>query len=153
MKKLCFVCLISIGFIGLAGCSEVDNEVKKEVDQANHEVKKELEKDPDIQIASHDDIGTGYVELKTTEITPSDNTLRFVLHDFDSEKKTYVYVANKEVLAEKLENGKEYSVNIEDIKDAHRTDYEPKMQFVQYQKDTESEDIIMFKQVRYQVKK
>ncbi|MEI4803659.1 hypothetical protein ACIGHG_18180 [Bacillus sp. NPDC077411] len=42
---------------------------------------------------------------------------------------------------------------IKGIKDAHRTDYRPKVQLLQTKDDTENGDIVNFKQVRYTAEK
>lgn len=95
--------------------------------------------------------GEGSIILDTPEITVDDNELDFTTEGIDESKITYIYVANKKVMEEKIKNNQEYSVSIEGIKDAHRTDYEPKVQLIQYKDDDEDKDMTTFKQVRYKV--
>lgn len=133
MKKFKLIGLL-MGIFLLSGCSAAAKEVKKEVDKQT-------------------DLGTGEVHLLTETISPDDNTIEFMVTDFDEEKTTFVYVANQKVLAEPLKNNQEYSVDIEGIEDAHPTDYKPKVQFVQTEDDSEDNlNHTMFKQVRYKVK-
>lgn len=90
--------------------------------------------------------------LTNSTITIDDTTLEFVASGIDETKTTFLYVANRKVLEEKLENGKTYSVDITEIKDAYRTDYRPKVQLVQTEDDQEFGNIVTFKQIRYTVK-
>ena len=71
----------------------------------------------------------------------------------DENKVTFIYVANKKVFEQKINNGESYKLNIKGIKDAHRTDYKPKVQLLQTKDDNEDGDIVIFKQVRYTVEK
>ncbi|SES45625.1 hypothetical protein SAMN05518872_1204 [Psychrobacillus sp. OK032] len=71
----------------------------------------------------------------------------------DENKVTFIFVANKKVFEQKIKNGESYELNIKGIKDAHRTDYKPKVQLWQTKDDTENGDIVIFKQVRYTVEK
>ena len=64
---------------------------------------------------------------------------------------TFIFVANKKVFEQKIKNNESYKLNIQGIKDAHRTDYKPKVQLIQTNDDTEDGDIITFKQVRYTI--
>lgn len=89
--------------------------------------------------------------LTSSKITLADTKLEFVASGIDETKTTFLYVANRKVLEEKLENGKTYSVDISEIKDAYRTDYRPKVQLVQTEDDQEFGNIITFKQIRYTV--
>ncbi len=133
MKKFKLIGLL-IGIFLLSGCSAA-KEVKNEVDKQT-------------------DVGTGEVQLLTETISPKDNTIEFMVTDFDEDKTTFVYVANQQVMAEPLKNNQDYSIDIKGLKDAHSTDYKPKVQFVQTKDDIEdNENVTMFKQVRYKVAK
>ena len=75
-----------------------------------------------------------------------------IAEGIDENKITFIVVANKKVFEQKIKNNESYKLNITDIKDAHRTDYKPKVQLMQTKDDTENGDIVTFKQVRYTVK-
>ncbi|PGW79608.1 hypothetical protein C1N66_22750 [Bacillus cereus] len=94
--------------------------------------------------------GKGSMELLTPTITAKDNELEIKTKGIDENKVTFIYVANKKVLEQKLKNGESYKLNIKDIEHAHRTDYKPKVQLFQT-KDDDGE-MVTFKQVRYTVK-
>ncbi|MCU5683579.1 hypothetical protein OCF64_17195 [Bacillus wiedmannii] len=97
--------------------------------------------------------GKGSIELLTPTITTKDNELEFKTEGIDENKVTFIYVANKKVLEQKINNGESYKVNIKDIEHAHRTDYKPKVQLLQTQDDHKDGEMVTFKQVRYTVKK
>ena len=105
----------------------------------------------EVEIATKQETGNGSIELLTPTITSDDNFLEFTTEAIDENKITFIYVANKLVLEEKIKNNESYKLNIEGIKDAHRTDYKPKVQLLQTKDDTEDGDIVTFKQVRYTV--
>ncbi|HFK1455673.1 TPA: hypothetical protein ACGXMC_001263 [Bacillus cereus] len=96
--------------------------------------------------------GNGSMELLTPTITTKDNELEIKTEGIDENKVTFIYVANKKVLEQKLKNGESYKLDITDIKDAHRTDYKPKVQLLQAKDDNDDGEIVTFKQVRYTVK-
>ena len=96
--------------------------------------------------------GKGSMELLTPTITAKDNELEIKTKGIDENKVTFIYVANKKVLEQKLKNGESYKLNIKDIEHAHRTDYKPKVQLLQTKDDDDDEEIVTFKQVRYTVK-
>lgn len=96
--------------------------------------------------------GNGSVELLTPTITTKDNELEIKTEGIDENKVTFIYVANKKVLEQKLKNGESYKLNIKDIEHAHRTDYKPKVQLLQTKDDNDDGEIVTFKQVRYTVK-
>ncbi|MEH7153138.1 hypothetical protein CN404_11435 [Bacillus thuringiensis] len=95
--------------------------------------------------------GKGSMELLTPTITAKDNELEIKTKGIDENKVTFIYVANKKVLEQKLKNGESYKLNIKDIEHAHRTDYKPKVQLLQT-KDDDDGETVTFKQVRYTVK-
>ncbi|WP_088350161.1 hypothetical protein [Bacillus cereus] len=97
--------------------------------------------------------GKGSMELLTPTITAKDNELEIKTKGIDENKVTFIYVANKKVLEQKLKNGESYKLNIKDIEHAHRTDYKPKVQLLQTKDDNDDGEIVTFKQVRYTVKK
>ncbi|OOZ85754.1 hypothetical protein BHL25_16400 [Bacillus cereus] len=96
--------------------------------------------------------GNGSMELLTPTITTKDNELEIKTEGIDENKVTFIYVANKKVLEQKLKNGESYKLNIKDIEHAHRTDYKPKVQLLQAKDDNDDGEIVTFKQVRYTVK-
>ncbi|MED2864184.1 hypothetical protein P4263_00865 [Bacillus thuringiensis] len=96
--------------------------------------------------------GKGSMELLTPTITAKDNELKIKTKGIDENKVTFIYVANKKVLEQKLKNGESYKLNIKDIEHAHRTDYKPKVQLLQTKDDDDDGEIVTFKQVRYTVK-
>ncbi|MDA2449793.1 MULTISPECIES: hypothetical protein [Bacillus] len=97
--------------------------------------------------------GNGSMELLTPTITTKDNELEIKTKGIDENKVTFIYVANKKVLEQKLKNGESYKLNIKDIEHAHRTDYKPKVQLLQTKDDNDDGEMVTFKQVRYTVKK
>ncbi|WP_141538180.1 hypothetical protein [Bacillus cereus] len=96
--------------------------------------------------------GKGSMELLTPTITTKDNELEIKTEGIDENKVTFIYVANKKVLEQKLKNGESYKLNIKDIEHAHRTDYKPKVQLFQTKNDNDDGEMVTFKQVRYTVK-
>ncbi|HFF3191506.1 MULTISPECIES: hypothetical protein [Bacillus] len=96
--------------------------------------------------------GNGSMELLTPTITTKDNELEIKTEGIDENKVTFIYVANKKVLEQKLKNDESYKLNIKDIEHAHRTDYKPKVQLLQTKDDNDDGEIVTFKQVRYTVK-
>ncbi|WP_240164466.1 hypothetical protein [Bacillus thuringiensis] len=96
--------------------------------------------------------GKGSMELLTPTITTKDNELEIKTEGIDENKVTFIYVANKKVLEQKLKNGESYKLNIKDIEHAHRTDYKPKVQLFQTKDDNDDGEMVTFKQVRYTVK-
>ncbi|MGN7893731.1 hypothetical protein ACTJJY_16780 [Bacillus sp. 22475] len=96
--------------------------------------------------------GKGSMELLTPTITTKDNELEIKTKGIDENKVTFIYVANKKVLEQKLKNGESYKLNIKDIEHAHRTDYKPKVQLLQTKDDNDDGEMVTFKQVRYTVK-
>ena len=104
-------------------------------------------------IAEHSlETGNGSMELLTPTITTKDNELEIKTEGIDENKVTFIYVANKKVLEQKLKNGESYKLNIKDIEHAHRTDYKPKVQLLQTKDNNDDGEIVTFKQVRYTVK-
>lgn len=99
------------------------------------------------------EIGQGELKLLTSKIDKKDNILEFKTNNIDESKKVFVSVANKVVFEEKIKNNETYQLDISEIEDAHRTDYEPKVQLFQTKNDKENGEMITFKQVRYKVEK
>ncbi|EJR64424.1 hypothetical protein IIO_01748 [Bacillus cereus VD115] len=97
--------------------------------------------------------GNGSMELLTPTITTKDNELEIKTEGIDDNKVTFIYVANKKVLEQKIKNSESYKLDITCINDAHRTDYKPKVQLLQTKDDNKDGEMITFKQVRYTVKK
>lgn len=131
--------IILFAIITISGCSDVIEKSLDSSDKAGYET------------AFKGDTGYGSIELLTPTITTKDNELEFTTKDFDENKLTFIFVANKKVFEQKITNDKSYTLNIKGIKDAHRTNYYPKVQFLQTVDDTEEGDITSFKQVRYTV--
>ncbi|GAB6451725.1 hypothetical protein bcgnr5373_20960 [Bacillus cereus] len=96
--------------------------------------------------------GNASMELLTPTITTKDNELEIKTEGIDENKVTFIYVATKKVLEQKLKNGESYKLNIKDIEHAHRTDYKPKVQLLQTKDNNDDGEIVTFKQVRYTVK-
>ncbi|HDR4494437.1 TPA: hypothetical protein QCU10_001702 [Bacillus anthracis] len=104
-------------------------------------------------VAEHSlETGNGSMELLTPTITTKDNELEIKTEGINENKVTFIYVANKKVLEQKIKNGESYKLNIKDIEHAHRTDYKPKVQLLQTKDDNDDGEIVTFKQVRYMVK-
>ncbi|EJS70287.1 hypothetical protein CN425_13650 [Bacillus cereus] len=97
--------------------------------------------------------GNGSMELLTPTITTKDNELEIKTEGIDENKVTFIYVANKKVFEQKIKNDESYKLDIKGIKDAHRTDYKPKVQLLQTKDDNKDGEMVTFKQVRYTVKK
>ncbi|MGG5315809.1 hypothetical protein [Enterococcus sp. AZ072] len=150
MKKILLGTFVLVFGVLLTACGDTNEEVKSTVESEVNSVLDSSDK-AYMQIASKEDFGDGTVELVNSTINVDDNELQFVAEDFDESKTTFVYVANQKVFEEKIRNGKEYSLDITEIDDAHLTDYQPRVQFVQYSDDTEEGDITLFQQLRYKV--
>ncbi|RAS95004.1 hypothetical protein A6E27_21510 [Bacillus cereus] len=104
-------------------------------------------------VAEHSlETGNGSMELLTPTITTKDNELEIKTEGINENKVTFIYVANKKVLEQKIKNDESYKLNIKDIEHAHRTDYKPKVQLLQTKDDNDDGEIVTFKQVRYTVK-
>ncbi|MFI8709606.1 hypothetical protein ACIGHG_21695 [Bacillus sp. NPDC077411] len=128
MKKIIGLSFILFSGITLSGCSAIaENSLEK--------------------------TGNGSIKLLTPTITTKDNQLEFMTEGIDENKVTFIFIANKKVFEQKIKNDESYKLNIKGIKDAHRTDYKPKVQLLQTKDDTENGDMVNFKQVRYTVEK
>lgn len=136
MKKLIGVIVLST--LTLVACDEVEESLDEEDVAA-------------LEIATDEETGEGEFELLTSTISTDDTTLSFQASGVDEEKTTFVYVANEKVFEQEIENDQVYDLNISEVEDAYRTDYDPKVQFIQYEENDESENITMFKQLRYSV--
>ncbi|MFF3099374.1 hypothetical protein [Viridibacillus arvi] len=141
MKKIIGLSFILFAGITLSGCSDIMEDSLDSSDRAA------------IEIATKQSTGNGSIELLTPTITTKDNQLEFMTEGIDENKVTFIFVANKKVFEQKIKNDESYKLDINGIKDAHRTDYKPKVQLLQTIDDTEDADIVTFKQVRYTVKK
>ena len=139
MKKINGLSLVLFAGITLSGCSDIIENSLDSSDKADYE------------IAIKQETGNGSIELLTPTITTKDNQLEFITDGIDENKMTFIFVANKKVFEQKIKNDESYKLNIKDVKDAHRTDYKPKVQLMQTKDDTEDGDIVTFKQVRYTV--
>ncbi|OMC86504.1 hypothetical protein BK128_10575 [Viridibacillus sp. FSL H7-0596] len=141
MKKIIGLSFILFAGIILSGCSDIIEDSLDSSDRAA------------IEIATKRETGNGSIELLTPTITTKDNQLEFITEGIDENKVTFIFVANKKVFEQKIKNDESYKLDINGIKDAHKTDYKPKVQLLQTIDDTEDGDIVTFKQVRYTVKK
>ncbi|MCH7323128.1 hypothetical protein LZ480_14715 [Solibacillus sp. MA9] len=141
MKKIIGLSIILIAGITLSGCSDI---VEDSLDSSDIAA---------IEIATIQETGNGSIELLTPTITTKDNQLEFMTQGIDENKVTFIFVANKKVFEQKIKNDESYKLDIKGIKDAHRTDYMPKVQLMQTKDETENGDIVTFKQVRYSVEK
>ncbi|OQR57287.1 hypothetical protein [Bacillus sp. CDB3] len=127
MKKVISLSFILFNFITLFGCSTI----------AEHSL----------------ETGNGNMELLTPTITTKDNELEIKTEGIAENKVTFIYVANTKVFEQKIKNDEPYKLDITSIKDAHRTDYKPRVQLWQTKDDTQDGDMVTFKQVRYTVEK
>ncbi|MGE7931603.1 hypothetical protein [Viridibacillus arvi] len=141
MKKIIGLSFILFAGITLYGCSDIIEDSLDSSDRAA------------LEIATKQATGNGSIELLSPTITTKDNQLEFMTEGIDENKVTFIFVANKKVFEQKIKNDESYKLDINGIKDAHRTDYKPKVQLLQTTDDTEDGDIVTFKQVRYTVKK
>ncbi|MGF9975929.1 hypothetical protein [Viridibacillus arvi] len=141
MKKIIGLSFILLAGITLSGCSGIIENSLDSSDKADYE------------IAFKQETGNGSIELLTPTITTKDNQLDFMTEGIDENKVTFISVANKKIFEQKIKNDESYELNIKGIKEAHRTDYKPKVQLWQTTDDTEDGDIVIFKQVRYTVEK
>ncbi|MGE7919733.1 hypothetical protein ACQKM9_12385 [Viridibacillus sp. NPDC093762] len=141
MKKIVGLSFILFAGIILSGCSDIIEDSLDSSDKAA------------IEIATKQETGNGSIALLTPTITTEDNQLEFMTEGIDENKVTFIFVANKKVFEQKIKNHESYKLDINGIKDAHRTDYKPKVQLLQTIDDSEDGDIVTFKQVRYTVKK
>lgn len=141
MKKIIGLSFILFAGFTLSGCSGLIESSLNPSDKSDYE------------IATKQETGNGSIELLTPTITTKDNRLEFMTEGIDENKVTFISVANKKIFEQKIKNNESYELNIQGIKDAHRTDYKPKVQLWQTTDDTEDRDIVVFKQVRYTVEK
>lgn len=141
MKKLMLGALLFVSVLSFTGCSVGAG---NSTDTSN---------DTGIKVAKNQDAGEGEFTLIPTTISVDDNEIEFMAENVNEDKVTFVYVANEKVFEQKIKNTESYKINIKGIKDAHRTDYKPKVQFVQYEEDDSDKDMTMFKQERYRVEK
>ncbi|MGD6890878.1 hypothetical protein [Bacillus mobilis] len=95
--------------------------------------------------------GNGSIVLLTPTITTKDNELEIKTEGIDENKVTFIYVANTKVFEQKIKNDEFYKLDITGIKDAHRTDYKPRVQLLQNEDDDKDGEMVTFKQVRYTV--
>ena len=73
------------------------------------------------------------------------------MQDIDESKPAFITIANETVHEGAVENNTVYTFSIDDIEDAKRTDYDPKVQLIQTDNDKLDGDIATFKEVRYSV--
>ena len=139
MKKSILLSFVVFAGITLSGCADLIESSLDSTDKAY------------IEIATKQETGNGSIELLTPTITTKDEQLEFMTNGIDENKTTFIVVANEIVFEQKIKNNEPYKLNIKGIKDAHRTDYMPKVQLMQTKDDTEDGDIVTFKQVRYTV--
>lgn len=143
MKYLGRFLFVMIVFLSLAGCSQLlhSEELLGEEERSS------------LEVAVNSDTGQGTLDLVTPTITEGDTEIEIKMTGIDENKTTFISVANEDVFEGKIKNNEVYTLDISDIKDARRTDYNPKVQLLQTSNDEESGDIVTFKQVRYSVEK
>ena len=141
MKKIMLLSLLLLFSITLSGCVDA---IENSLDSSDKAY---------LEIATKQETGNGSIELLTPTITTKDDQLQFITEGIDENKMTFIVVANEKVFEQKIKNNEPYELNIKGIKDAHRTDYMPKVQLLQTNDDTQDGDIVTFKQVRYTVNK
>lgn len=139
MKKINGLGFILFASFTLYGCSSIIENSLDSSDKSYYE------------IATKQETGYGSIKLLTPSITTKDNQLEFMTEGIDENKVTFIFVANTKVFEQKIKNGELYNLTIKGIKDAHRTDYKPRVQLWQTIDDTEDGDIVIFKQARYTV--
>lgn len=130
---------VVIALAALTGCSEILN--SEELLGAEEEV------------VLNSDTGEGTLELETPIITDGDTEIEIKMTDIDEDKTTFISVANEIVFEGSIKNNEVYTLDISEIKEAFRTDYDPKVQLLQTSNDEATGDIVTFKQVRYSVEK
>ncbi|MEO1769544.1 hypothetical protein [Candidatus Enterococcus ferrettii] len=141
MKKSYLLIIILFNVILLTGCStEVEHSLDSE-DMA------------DLAVVRNQDFGNGTFELLSNPISVDSKELEFITSEIDENKITYIYVADKEVFKQKIKNEQPYKFSIKDVENAHSTEYNPKVQLVQYEKDNDMNNFTTFKQRSYQVEK
>lgn len=141
MKKISLLITILLCGSMVVGCSK---EVEKSLDSSDKSL---------LDVAQKLDTGNGSFEILSNPINVKDNKLDIVTSGIDENKVTYVYVANKEVLKQKIKNNQNYTLDISSIEEAHSVNYQPKVQLVQYENDDDNKDFTTFKQKRYTVEK
>ncbi|MGY3749781.1 hypothetical protein [Vagococcus acidifermentans] len=141
MRKKYWLGFVLLFSMLLTGCSHIAGKV---ADSA---------KKTAVQTTENLYVGEGEFELLTQTIRPTDNELRVKSEGIDEEKITYIYVANEKVFEQKMKNGEEYTISIAGVKDAHRLDYKPKVQLIQFEDDNEDGEMTTFRQERYTVEK
>lgn len=140
MYKKVFLSLVFVGLVFLTACSKPINQMKSRLHSSVD------------RYTSNCNLGNGSVSLKTPMIFSNDDELQISTDDIDETKTTYIYVANKKIFEQKIKNSEVYSLSIEGISEAHRTDIKPTIQFIQFDNDKEDGEIITFKELHYFVK-
>lgn len=140
MCKKVFLNLVFVCLVFLTACSKPINQLKSRLHSS------------DDGYTSICNLGNGSVSLKTPMIFQKDNELQISTSGIDETKTTYIYVANNKVFEQKMKNNELYSLDIEGISEAHRTDLKPKIQFIQFDNDKEDGEVITFKELHYFVK-
>jgi|SRR5699024_277098 len=136
MKRIGLILGMIIALQTLTGCSLIE---------------KLSDEDNELNLMLQQDIGEGTLELVTPTITTTDDEIEIRVNGVDEDKITFILVANETIYEDTIENDKVYTLAIDDIQNALRTDYDPKVQLVQTSNDKESGDVTTFKQVRYTV--
>lgn len=141
MYRKIVLCLIFVGLVFLTACSKPINQLKSRLHSS----------EDGYTISCN--LGNGSVSLKTPMIFSKDNELQLSTSGIDETKITYIYVANNKVFEQKMKNNELYSLDIEGISEAHRTDVKPKIQFIQFDNEKENGEVSTFKELHYFVKK
>ena len=139
MKNFKFILIAGLSFAALSGCSSEEGITE--------------ENSGSIEAAFENDTGNGKLEILTSNITADSNEIEIKMQDIDESKPAFITIANETVNEGTVENDTVYTFSIDDIRDAKRTDYKPKIQLIQTDNDKLDGDIVTFKEVRYSVKK
>ncbi|WP_440897089.1 hypothetical protein ACS127_03635 [Amphibacillus sp. Q70] len=136
MKRIGFILGIIIALQTLTGCSLIE---------------KLSDDDNELNLMLQQDIGQGTLELVTPTITTADDEVEIRVNGVDEDKITFISVANETIYEDTIKNDTIYTLAIDDIEYALRTDYKPKVRLIQTSNNRESGDVTTFKQVRYTV--
>lgn len=132
VKKAGIILVIVIGMLGLASCAKPNHSNAQEPSSTQQKQKESA-------------------KLESKKISKKDKKISFTLSGFDSKKKTFVYVDNKKVTAQKLKNKVSHCVNIHKIKQSRSEGHPHRVYFVQYANNKESGKITVFERAEYTV--
>ena len=138
MKNFKFILIVGLSFATLSGCSSEEEGITKENIGS-------------VEAAFENDTGNGTLEIMTTNITADDDEIEIKMKDINESKPVFISIANETVHEGDIENNTTYTFSIDEIKDAQRMDYEPKVQLIQTDNNKLDGNIVTFKEARYSV--